>query len=47
VTETQQATETLLADRRGVLIGPPRLSAPVSFGCLRIAPALIEFLNGI
>ncbi|HYZ20597.1 MAG TPA: LysR family transcriptional regulator [Rhodopila sp.] len=34
-----------LAERRGELIGPLRLSAPVSFGCLHLAPALITFLK--
>jgi DNA-binding transcriptional LysR family regulator len=32
-----------LAERRRELIGPLRLSAPVSFGCLHLAPALIAF----
>ena len=31
------------AERRGELTGPLRLSAPVSFGCLHLAPALISF----
>jgi DNA-binding transcriptional LysR family regulator len=30
---------------RDELIGPLRLSAPVSFGCLHLAPALIAFLK--
>src|SRR5215831_6595157 len=31
------------AEPRGELTGPLRLSAPVSFGCLHLAPALISF----
>jgi DNA-binding transcriptional LysR family regulator len=34
-----------LAERRGELTGPLRLSAPVSFGCLHLAPALIGFMK--
>jgi DNA-binding transcriptional LysR family regulator len=34
-----------LAERRGELTGPVRLSAPVSFGCLHLAPALIGFMK--
>ena len=34
-----------LAERHGELTGPLRLSAPVSFGCLHLAPALIAFLR--
>jgi DNA-binding transcriptional LysR family regulator len=34
-----------LAERRGELTGPLRLSAPVSFGCLHFAPALISFMK--
>jgi DNA-binding transcriptional LysR family regulator len=34
-----------LAERRGELTGPLRLSAPVSFGCLHLAPALISFMK--
>lgn len=33
------------AERRGELTGPLRLSAPVSFGCLYLAPALIGFMK--
>jgi len=33
-----------LAERRGTLIGPLRLSAPVSFGSLHLGPALYPFL---
>jgi len=33
-----------LAERRGTLIGPLRLSAPVSFGHLHVGPALYPFL---
>jgi DNA-binding transcriptional LysR family regulator len=35
---------TELAERRGTLTGPLRISAPVSFGTLHLAPALIGFL---
>src|SRR4051794_10209441 len=34
-----------LAERRGELAGPLRLSAPVSFGCLHLAPAITTFLT--
>jgi DNA-binding transcriptional LysR family regulator len=34
-----------IAERRGQLTGPLRLSAPVSFGCLHLAPALISFMK--
>jgi DNA-binding transcriptional LysR family regulator len=34
-----------LAERRGSLIGPLRLSAPVSFGSLHLGPALYPFLR--
>jgi DNA-binding transcriptional LysR family regulator len=34
-----------LAERRGELMGPLRLSAPLSFGCLHLAPALIGFMK--
>jgi DNA-binding transcriptional LysR family regulator len=34
-----------VAERRGELTGPLRLSAPVSFGCLHLAPALISFMK--
>jgi DNA-binding transcriptional LysR family regulator len=33
-----------LAERRGTLVGPLRLSAPVSFGSLHLGPALYPFL---
>jgi DNA-binding transcriptional LysR family regulator len=33
-----------LAERRGTLAGPLRISAPVSFGNLHLGPALFEFL---
>jgi len=36
---------TELSERRGALIGPLRLSAPVSFGILHLAPALFPFLR--
>lgn len=35
-----------LAARSGTLAGPLRLSAPVSFGILHLAPALTKFLEG-
>lgn len=34
-----------LAERRGMLRGPMRLSAPVSFGALHLGPALYPFLR--
>jgi DNA-binding transcriptional LysR family regulator len=34
-----------LAARRGALVGPLRLSAPVSFGILHLGPALYRFLD--
>ncbi|MDB6083078.1 MAG: transcriptional regulator [Gammaproteobacteria bacterium] len=33
-----------LAERRGTLVGPLRISAPVSFGSLHLGPPLFEFL---
>jgi len=33
-----------LADRRGALAGPLRISAPVSFGCLHLGAALFDFV---
>ena len=42
--EAQQGRDEL-AERRGELTGPLRLSAPVSFGCLHLAPALIGFMK--
>jgi DNA-binding transcriptional LysR family regulator len=33
------------AERRGELSGPLRLSAPISFGCLHLAPTLIGFMK--
>jgi DNA-binding transcriptional LysR family regulator len=33
-----------LAERRGILTGPLRISAPVSFGTLHLGPALLGFL---
>lgn len=43
----QEAAEAAaeLAERRGTLIGPLRLSAPVSFGILHLGPALYPFLK--
>jgi len=34
-----------LAERRGSLVGPLRISAPVSFGALHLGPALYPFLT--
>jgi DNA-binding transcriptional LysR family regulator len=42
--EAQDARDEV-AERRGELTGPLRLSAPVSFGCLHLAPALISFMK--
>jgi DNA-binding transcriptional LysR family regulator len=42
--EAQEGRDEL-TERRGELTGPLRLSAPVSFGCLHLAPALIAFLK--
>jgi len=41
---TEAAAE--IAERRGALVGPLRMSAPVSFGCLHLGPALYRFLAG-
>ncbi len=42
--EAAEATAEL-AERRGTLVGPLRLSAPVSFGILHLGPALGTFLR--
>ena len=42
--ETEDAAAEL-AERRGTLAGPLRLSAPVSFGSLHLGPALYPFLR--
>jgi DNA-binding transcriptional LysR family regulator len=42
--ETAEATAEV-AERRGALAGPLRLSAPVSFGSLHLGPALFPFLK--
>jgi DNA-binding transcriptional LysR family regulator len=42
--EAQDGREEL-AERRGQLTGPLRLSAPISFGCLHLAPTLIDFMK--
>jgi DNA-binding transcriptional LysR family regulator len=36
---------TEIAERRGAMVGPLRLSAPVSFGSLHLGPALYPFLK--
>jgi len=43
-TELGEATSEL-SERRGALVGPLRLSAPVSFGVMHLAPALYPFLR--
>jgi len=43
VCEVRQA-QTDLAERRGALIGPLRISAPVTFGRMHLGPALYGFL---
>jgi DNA-binding transcriptional LysR family regulator len=43
VCEVHQA-QTDLAERRGALIGPLRISAPVTFGRMHLGPALYGFL---
>src|SRR5215469_5229237 len=35
-----------LAERRGTLAGPLRISAPVTFGRIHLGPALYPFLKG-
>jgi DNA-binding transcriptional LysR family regulator len=42
----QEATDAAaeIAERRGELVGPLRISAPVSFGSLHLGPALYGFL---
>jgi DNA-binding transcriptional LysR family regulator len=42
--DVESATSEL-AERRGTLCGPMRLSAPVSFGALHLGPALYPFLR--
>ena len=44
VRETVDAAADL-AERRGALVGPLRISAPVSFGVLHLGPALYPFLD--
>ena len=44
VRETVDAAADL-AERRGALVGPLRISAPVSFGILHLGPALYPFLD--
>ena len=39
------AATSELSEHRGALVGPLRLSAPVSFGVLHLAPALFPFLR--
>lgn len=38
-------SEAELAERRGTLTGPLRISAPVSFGTLHLGPAIYSFLS--
>ena len=38
-------SQSEIAERRGTLVGPLRLSAPVSFGILHLGPALYTFLH--
>ena len=45
ILEEAQNGRDEFAERRGQLTGPLRLSAPVSFGCLYLAPALIGFMK--
>lgn len=40
-----ESAKSELAERRGTLCGPMRLSAPVSFGALHLGPALYPFLR--
>jgi DNA-binding transcriptional LysR family regulator len=42
--EVGEATKEV-SERRGELVGPLRISAPVSFGILHLAPALSAFLT--
>jgi DNA-binding transcriptional LysR family regulator len=44
VREAVEATAEL-AERRGALVGPLRISAPTSFGSLHLGPALYAFLH--
>lgn len=42
--EVSQASAEV-SERRGALVGPLRISVPVSFGILHLSPALISFLR--
>jgi DNA-binding transcriptional LysR family regulator len=44
VRDTVEATAEM-AERRGTLVGPLRISGPVSFGVLHLGPALYPFLH--
>lgn len=45
ISEEVEAAVSDIAERRGQLVGPLRLSAPVTFGRLHLGPALYPFLS--
>ena len=45
ITEEIHAATSDMAERRGKLVGPLRISAPVTFGRLHLGPALYPFLR--
>src|ERR1700751_1260742 len=45
ILQEAQDSRDELAERRGQLTGPLRLPAPISFGCLHLAPTLIDFMK--